>query len=689
MPKFLNALRPTRFVPSTGLVLAPALTSALAVVLALVAGVLLTLTAPRAARADDTFLDPSVAFRYSVSEQPGEVDVHYAIADGYYMYRERFSFVVSKGTATLGTPVFPQAIVKYDENFNKNVEIYHGDLTVRIPVVQAAGPFDLTVTGQGCAEKGICYPPQPHVAHIDGAALHAGTSSSLANAAGATAPMADTAPPVGGARVTPVTATGTIVSDLPPVDAGAASSASSTATRSAAAMPQPAPSAAGAADALYSEGYAQHVFEGHSLPVVLGIFFVLGMALSLLPCSLPMIPIVSAIVLGEGTHLNRSRGFLLSLSYVLGMAVVYTVFGVAAALLGHGVSAWLQNPWVLGVFAVLMVIFALSMFGAYELQLPQAWQGHVDALSQQRSGGKLAAVFLMGAISALVVGACMTAPLFGVLAFIAHTGSIAFGAAALFAMALGLGVPLVIVGVGAGTLLPRAGAWMEGVKRCFGVLLLAVALWMVSPILSPTLIMLLWALWLVMGALTLNPFAALPQGGPVYAWRLFGRALGVTMTLLAAIVLVGAAAGSQDVLKPLAVFAGGSGAAGGLGVAAASAEPDFGRVASVAQLDQALQSGGKPAMLDFYADWCTSCKEMERLTFTDPRVRARLSQLNLVRADVTDNGPDAQALLKRFSLFGPPAIILFDAQGHEVGRVVGEQPADTFLRSLDQAFGRA
>jgi thiol:disulfide interchange protein DsbD len=197
--------------------------------------------------------------------------------------------------------------------------------------------------------------------------------------------------------------------------------------------------------------------------------------------------------------------------------------------------------------------------------------------------------------------------------------------------------------------------------------------------------MLLWALWLVIGALTLNPFAALPQGGPVYAWRLLGRALGVTMTLLAAIVLVGAAAGSQDVLRPLAVFAGGQ-ASASPGAAAASAGPDFGRVASVAQLDQALQSGGKPAMLDFYADWCTSCKEMDRLTLTDPRVRARLSQMNLVRADVTDNGPDAQALLKRFSLFGPPAIILFDAQGHEVGRVVGEQPADTFLRSLDQAY---
>jgi len=443
----------------------------------------------------------------------------------------------------------------------------------------------------------------------------------------------------------------------------------------------------GGQDKLYSEQYAQDVLKGHSLPGVMAIFFVLGMALSLLPCSLPMIPILSSIVLGEGTQLTRRRGFSLSLSYVLGMAVVYTAFGIVAALLGQSVSAWLQNPWVLGAFAVLMVGFALSMFGAYELQLPQAWQNRVNDVSQRRSGGKLAAVFLMGAISALVVGACMTAPLFGVLAFIAKTGSVAFGGAALFAMALGLGVPLLIVGTGAGAVLPRAGAWMEGVKRCFGVLLLAVAIWMISPVLAVTVSMLLWALLFLIAALTLNPFAALPPAGPSYAWRLLGRSVGLLLTLLAVILLVGGAAGSRDLLQPLSVFAGTRSAAGTTATPAAG--PVFGQVKSSAQLDQALQAGHQPALFDFYADWCTSCKEMEKFTFTDPRVRARLAQLNLLQADVTDNGPDAQALLKRFNLFGPPAIILFDAQGHELMRVVGEQPPETFLRSLDQAFGPA
>jgi len=627
------------------------------------------------AYADGEFLDPAVAFKFSVSEQAGEVDVHYAIADGYYMYRERYAFAVKAGTATLGTPVFPQGHIKFDETFNKNVETYRNEVTIRIPVSQASGAFDLAVTGQGCADKGICYPPQTHVAHISGAALQAAATQAPV--------VVPAAAPAGGAYVAPVATPGGAVTALPPM----LPVSSPPASVSSEAIPV-SPAAIGAdQDKLYSEHYAQDVLTGHSLPVVMAIFFVLGMALSLLPCSLPMIPILSSIVLGEGTQLTRKRGFSLSLSYVLGMAVVYTAFGIVAALLGQSVAAVLQNPWVLGAFALLMVVFALSMFGAYELQLPQAWQNRVNDVTQRRSGGKLAAVFLMGAISALVVGACMTAPLFGVLAFIAKTGSIAFGGAALFAMALGLGVPLLIVGVGAGAVLPRAGAWMDGVKRCFGVLLLAVAIWMVSPVIAVTISMALWALWLLIGALTLNPFAALPAAGPTYVWRLLGRSVGLLMTLLALILLVGSAAGSHDLLQPLGVFAGARTAPGS--AAAQPAGPVFGQVKSSAQLDQALQSDHRPALFDFYADWCTSCKEMEKFTFTDPRVRVRMAQLNLLQADVTDNGPDAQALLKRFNLFGPPAIILFDAQGHELMRVVGEQPPEIFLRSLDKAFGPA
>ena len=620
-----------------------------------------------AAHADEDFLDPAVAFKFSASEQAGEVVAHYAIADGYYMYRERFAFAVKTGDATLAPADIPKGQVKFDETFNKNVETYRGEIAIPIPVLHANGPFDLAVTSQGCADKGICYPPMERIVHVSGAALIPVAVTSNARAS---------APPA---------AVLAIASGATSNASGLAPVATAPAT---ARVTEPA-SADSGIDKLYSQQYAQQVLQGHSLPYVLAIFFVLGMALSLLPCSFPMIPILSSIVLGEGTQITRTRGFTLSLAYVLGMAVVYTGFGVAAALLGQSLGAWLQNPWALGAFAVLLVIFALSMFGAYELQLPQAWQSRMSGVSQRRSGGKLAAVFAMGAISALVVGACMTAPLFGVLAFIAQTGDAAFGAAALFAMALGLGVPLLVVGTGAGALLPRAGGWMEGVKRVFGMLLLAVALWMVSPVIPAWMSMLLTPLLLLLCAAALRVLEPLPSSGSqnglpggaaVYVWRLLGKALGGLAALAAAIVLIGAAAGSRDPLQPLDVFV-----KAGASAQAASPGPIFGRVKSVAQLDQAIKSGHQNAMLDFYADWCVSCKEMEKFTFSDPRVQARLAQMNLLQADVTANDVDDRALLKRFNLFGPPGTILFDASGRELLRVVGYQPPETFLRSLDRA----
>jgi thiol:disulfide interchange protein DsbD len=319
------------------------------------------------------------------------------------------------------------------------------------------------------------------------------------------------------------------------------------------------------------------------------------------------------------------------------------------------------------------------MLGAYELQLPQAWQSRVNNVSQRQSGGKLLAVFVMGAVSALVVGACMTAPLFGVLAFIAQTGNAAFGAAALFAMGLGLGVPLLAVGTGAGALLPRVGSWMDGVKRVFGMLLLAVALWIASPAMPDWLSMLLAALLLLLCAAALRVLEPLPTDGARYPWRLLAKALGAGALLAATILLVGTAAGSRDPLRPLAVFVQAAAPA-----QAVNRGPVFAHVKSVAQLDEAIKADPRPALLDFYADWCVSCKEMEKLTFSDPRVQARLAQMNLLQADVTANDVDDQALLKRFNLYGPPGIILFDASGRERLRVVGYQPPETFLRSLDR-----
>ncbi|TDY24475.1 thiol:disulfide interchange protein DsbD [Paraburkholderia sp. BL6665CI2N2] len=584
------------------------------------------------ARAADDFLDPAVAFKFSASEKAGEVDVTYKIADGYYMYRERFAFATRNGTTTIGEPQLPAGHIKFDQTFNKNVETYRNELTIRIPVKQVAGPFDLAVTSQGCADAGICYPPMERVYHVTGAALQ------LAGSAAAPA----TTVPAGTSWY----------------------------------------------DRATSADYAQSLLQGGGFFAIVGLFFVAGAVLSLLPCSYPMIPILSAIIIGEGARVTRARGLALSLAYVIGMALVYTALGIAAALVGQSLGAWLQNPWVLGAFGVLLTIFALTLIAGVDIALPQSWQDGVSHASSRRSGGKFAAVAVMGALSALVVGACTTAPLFAVLAFIAHTGDAVLGGAALFSMGLGLGVPLLILGFGAGTLLPRAGAWMDGVKVFFGVVLLAAALWIVWPVLGATATMLLSALWLLVASASLGLFSA--PAAQASVWRRLGRGLGAALAIWAAVLLVGLAAGSSDPLRPLAVLAARGGEAG---VASASNKPDsapqgdltFAPVRSSNELDQAVKTAAQPAMLDFYADWCVSCKEMEKFTFSDPRVQAKLKQMNLLRADVTANNSDDRMLLKRFSLFGPPGIIFFDQRGKEVLRVVGYESADKFLRSLDRA----
>jgi thioredoxin:protein disulfide reductase len=578
------------------------------------------------AHAADDFLDPSVAFKFSASEQPGEVDVRYKIADGYYMYRERFSFAVKSGDATIGTAQLPAGKVHFDQTFNKDVETYRGELLIRIPVTQAKGPFELAVTSQGCADQGICYPPMEKTYRVRGDALQ----------------------PAGAKPSAPVVSNQSWFERATSAD------------------------------------YAQSMLEGGGFFTVVGLYFLAGMVLSLLPCSYPMIPILSAIIVGEGARVTRGRGFALSLSYVVGMALVYTVLGIAAALVGQSLGAWLQNPWVLSAFGVLLTLFAVALISGVDITLPERWQSGVNGASQKRSGGKFAAVAVMGALSALVVGACMTAPLFAVLAFIAHTGNALLGGAALFAMGVGLGVPLLIIGLGAGSVLPRAGAWMDGVKVFFGVVLLAAALWIVWPVLGGVAQMLLAALWLLIGAASLGLFAP-GASASVNVWKRLGRGLGAAFAIWAATLLVGLAAGSTDPLRPLAVLAA---RGGGSGAAATQAQgPTFATVRSSAELDSAVKSAARPAMLDFYADWCVSCKEMENLTFSDQRVQARLAQLNLLRADVTANNADDQGLLKRFKLFGPPGIIFFDAQGNEVARVVGYESADTFLKSLDKVSG--
>ncbi len=602
--------------------------------------------------ADDDFLPPEQAFRFAARQLDAKtIEVRFDVADGYYLYRDRFAFAAQPASVKLGAPAFPPGKVKFDETFGKEMETYHGGLTIRVPVESAPadGKWSLVVTSQGCADKGLCYPPAEHVFKVGGGVLDGLFGRSAAE---------DSSRPGN-----------SVAAEHDEAPAAAAPG-----------IPSPAQAASPADENDRIAG----ALASRNLGLIAALFFGLGLLLTFTPCVLPMVPILSSIVVGE--HVTRGRALLVSLSYVLGMAVVYTGIGVAAGLLGEGLSAALQAPWVLAAFAVLMVALSLSMFGLYELQLPQHWQTRLTASSNRRQGGQLAGAAAMGAISALIVGPCVTAPLAGALAYIARTGDAVTGGGALFAMALGMGVPLVLVGVGAGNLLPRAGRWMEMTKRFFGFLLLGVALWMVGPVLPAWALMAGWAALFLVGAVFLSAFDAL--GPEAHGLARVGKGLGLLAALAGAILLVGLASGGRDPLQPLAHLGAARTAPGA--VAENALAPRFERVRSIAELDARVAqaaAAGQPVLLDFYADWCVSCKEMERFTFSDERVRTRLSGVVMLQADVTRNNADDRALLKRFGLFGPPGIILYGPDGRERPvRVIGYQPAARFLDSLSRAF---
>lgn len=610
-----------------------------------------TIALAGSARAADDYLEPDVAFRFSARMlDPETVAVTYDIADGYYMYRERFKFRASG--ATLGDPVFPHGKVKFDETFQKDVETYRGSVTIKLPV-KAAGMYTLTVTSQGCADAGLCYAPQDASARLVGA-----------SAAGEVR-----APAVLAADPAPATPR----ADAPP-PTGRAAAASANSERGAASVPGPAPasgasapgSAGPAADperGTVQGGFAA-VLSGGKLLVIIPAFILLGLGLSFTPCVLPMVPILASIIVGGGERVTRARGFALAVSYSLGMALVYTLLGVLAGLLGESMTASLQNPWVLGTIGVLMAAMSLSMFGVYQLQLPGALQTRLAGASGRLSAGRFAGVFAMGAVSAMIVGPCVAAPLVGALVYIGQTRDVVIGGVALFSMAAGMSIPLLLVGLSAGALLPHAGAWMDQVKKCFGVLMLAVALWLVSPVLPGALQMLLWSV------LLLGYGAYLAR--TTRHWAML--TVSAMLAILGALQLMGAASGGRDPLAPLSHLRGAP--AEGL---------VFKRVKTVAELDAALAANaGRTAMLDFYADWCVSCKEMEKLTFVDAGVRRQLADTLLLQVDVTANDADDKAMLRRFKLFGPPGIILFGRDGQEIAasRVVGYQDARAFGASL-------
>ncbi|HEX7983530.1 MAG TPA: protein-disulfide reductase DsbD [Duganella sp.] len=594
------------------------------------------------ARAGD-FLEPDQAFKLTAETLDAKtVRLTWVIAKDYHLYRDRLSFNADGAQAE--EPVLPNGIRKFDTNFNKEMETYQDKLVVDLPVT-AGAPYKLLVGYQGCADAGLCYSPASQSYRVDPRKPGKLTPIDTAEVAAADAASA----PVAAAAPAPATATGTTAAAAPEDDSS----------------------------------LAQRTLQSGSAWRIGLAFLVFGLLLSFTPCVLPMVPILSSIIVGEG-NVSRGRGFMLALAYSLGMALVYTSLGVGAGLAGEGLAAALQKPWVLLTFGALLFTLALSMFDVYQLQLPSGLQSRLSEKSGSMGGGKFAGVFVMGALSALIVGPCVAGPLAGALLYISQTRNVWTGGWALFSMAVGMSVPLLLTGVSAGSLLPRAGAWMNGVKKIFGLLLIAVAIWMVTPVFSVTVMMVLWGVFALLCAMFLHVFDGIPKGAGLGAY--VGKTLGVAFLLGGLFELTGAASAGRDVLQPLGHLtvarAEGAAAAG-----AAGAEAHFTRIKTVAELDQILATSTKPVMLDFYADWCVACKEMERFTFSKKAVGGKMKEVTLLQVDVTANNADDKALMKRFGLFGPPGLILFNG-GKEIpnSRIIGFLAAEPFLQHLNRHF---
>ncbi len=605
---------------------------------ALACGLASLFTVGTASAAGDDYLDPAEAFRGSVRVLDAkQLELRVAVAPGYHLYRERISVEAEGSGVALGAVVIPAGKREYDEASQKEVELLLGEVPLRIGVSAAPEQFRLRVVYQGCADKGLCYPPQ--TAFIDAGMRDGRIENARWQPDDGTTPE----PAVAGLR--------------------------------------PAASTTIEATAAGETARVESALKSGSLLTIAGVFLVAGLLLSFTPCVLPMVPILSSIIVGQGAPVSRLRGLALALAYSLGMALVYTAFGVVAGLLGEGLAAALQNPWVLGAFALMLATLALSMFGVFELQMPGFIQSRLTESSSRLPGGKFVGVFLMGGLSALIVGPCVAAPLAGALVFISQTKDVVIGGLALFSLAIGMSVPLLLVGISAGSLLPRAGAWMEGVKIFFGVLLLGVALWIVSPVLPGWALMVIIGTALLITSVYLKLFDRLPDAAT--GKHRLARGTALVLAVLGTTQIVGAASGGNSPLQPLGHLAR-SGDARGVVTAQGA---DFRRIRTVEELDTALKSAGRPVVLDFYADWCVSCKEMEHLTFSDPTVRARMANALLLQVDVTANLATDKALLKRFGLFGPPGIVFFDARGdeHVAARVIGFVPPKLFASSLTLA----
>lgn len=580
--------------------------------------------------AEEQFLNPDKAFVMSaVATGPETLRVYWRIAEGYYLYHDKFSFAVLSDEVSIDTGAveIPPGKLKQDPSFG-SVEVNVGDVQVDVPLIRqgtAEIPVTLSVAYQGCKEDSICYPPIKKQVPL--------VLSMLVRTAEAATLQTVSRPP--GSRV----------------------------------MSE-------------QDAITQKLQDGGLLLNILA-FFGFGLLLSLTPCVFPMIPILSGIIVGQGEKITSSQAFLLSLVYVLAMAFMYALLGVIAGSFQFNLQAASQNIWAITGFSLVFVALALSMFGFYELQLPAAIQTRLMSLSGNQQAGTLYGSALMGAVSAIIVGPCVAPPLAGALLYISQSGNALFGGLALFFMGLGFGVPLLIIGSSAGSLLPRAGAWMDAIKRFFGVIMLGVALWFMGRVLPGPVILILSALLLIVSAIFMGALDSMQTGR---GWMRLWKGIGLAMLVYGVVLIVGAASGGQDIFKPLQGLV-----RGAVVQEQAHAELSFKTIKTVEDLNSELlkaSAAGKAVMLDFYADWCIVCNEMERYTFPDPDVHTALRDVVLLKADVTKNDDNDVALMKKFELYGPPAIIFFnkDAEERKPYRLVGFVAADKFIAHIKEAI---
>jgi len=569
---------------------------------------------------DTQFLAPDVAFKLDLIANTNDaVEAQFTVAPKHYLYKNRIKF--SSTNATIVDTELPKGELKTDANFGEQ-EVFHHDFSARITLKpENKKRVTIEASFQGCSEKGLCYAPIKKSFTLDLPEKALSTSSNKST---------------------------NITKSNVPLD---------TSTR------------------LLKEG---------NIWLIIGGFFIAGLLLSLTPCVLPMIPILSSIIVGsEQAKTSSMHSFLLSVAYVLGMALSYTLAGIAAGLSGALISQSLQNSWVLGATAVIFIALAFSMFGFYELKLPQSFETTMLSWSNKFKGGAFAGVFLMGVLSALIVSPCVAAPLAGALLYIGQTHNVFLGGVGLFALAIGMGVPLLLIGASSGKILPKTGAWMNNVRNFFGVLMFGMAIWIISPVIPAALELGCWAILAIICAVYLNALEALPPHHAAIAK--FWKGVGLILFAYGIALLIGALSGGKSVLQPLGHLFNQQNSNQRAENSANILH--FERVKNIADLEKMLaNTNGKPVMLDFYADWCVACKELESFTFSDATVQQLLKNTILLQVDVTKNTDEDLALLKRFNLFGPPGIIFFNDKGRELSsiRTVGFQNAERFANTLLQ-----